>query len=172
MFENKKRKRELQELEEQKKELTREREELLKIKEIMEDKSPKIDITDVYVFEINGISYIVKYYVDRIRGQLLSGRVTNGYRSTLVDIFTKKIIHQKDSLAKIKRKEAVFGGDYKTDLHYAYLTPICEKEKSLLAYIDKKVPLYVLQRLYYKLNDVDLSSQLLENPQIVKTLKK
>lgn len=35
-------------------------------------------------------------------------------------------------------------------------------DKNLLAYTDKKVPLYVIQQLYYKLNNVDVKTYVLK----------
>mgnify|MGYP003469152936 CR=1 FL=1 len=39
---------------------------------------------------------------------------------------------------------------------------------NLLAYLDKKVPLYVLQNLYYKLNNIDINSKIFDTPKILK----
>lgn len=156
------------------KKLQEEKEELLRLKEIMEGTSPKIDITYVYVFEENGFNYIVKSCATKIRARLLNGKgpMADGYESTLVDVLTNKVIYKKTSRSLINKTEKIFEDDTFTKFHYAYLTPICEKEPDLLAYIDKKVPLYVLQRLYYKLNNIDLSSPLFELPNSTKTLKK
>lgn len=161
-------------LQEQRDELQKEKEELLRLKEIMESSHPKIDITYVYVFEEHGFSYIVESHATKIRARLLNGKgpMADGYESTLVDIFTKKIVYKKTSLELINMKEKIFEDETFKYFHYADITPICEKEPNLLAYTDKKVPLYVLQRLYYKLNNIDLSSPLFELPQTQKTLKK
>lgn len=174
MFGCKRRKEQLHELNEQRQLLEQEKNELLKLKEIMEGNYPKIDITYVYVFEEQNINYLVMYRADKIKGRLLNGKgpIADGYDSKLIDIFTNKVIYHKCSKNLITRTEKVFEDSEYKKFHYANLIPICEKEPNLLAYIDKQVPLYVLQRVYYKLNNVELSSPIFKNISEVRTLKK
>ena len=136
------------------KEIEKEKEELIKIKELLDNQSPKIDISDIYVWEVDGISYIVKSCVKPIRMacMLSCGRMVNGFHSQLIDIFNNKIVYEKQSLNKIDYREFI---TEKQD--FALLTPINEADKSLLVYVDKMVPLYVLQQTYYKLNNIDVT---------------
>lgn len=168
MFKNKKL---LKEIEEERKKLEKEKQELIKLQEIMTGSYPKIDITYVYVCEENGIYYIVKLYEEKIRGRLYGGNgpMSDGYEFTFVDIFSQNVILTKCSRDKIGRKVCIFENDTLKNYHYIYLTPICEMEPNILAYMDKKVPLYVLQNLYYKLNNIDLNSEIFDKP---KTLQK
>lgn len=99
MFKNKKR---LKELEDTRLELEKEKQELLFIKEQLDNTMPKIDISNVYVWYDN-------------------------------DIYS-----------------------------YAYLSPIYAVDRNILAYTDKMVPMYVLQQLYYKLNNVDVNAKILK----------
>lgn len=157
MFGNKKK------MEQLKKELEQEKQQLLLIKEQLEDTSPKIDIYDVYIWENKGIYNIVKLYIQNIRGNTWRGfgPVKNGYESTLVDIFSNHTVYQKSSTMKIEKEEYV-AGETLAEGYYAHLIPICEIEPNLLAYADKKVPLYVLQQLYYNLNKVDVNASILK----------
>lgn len=168
MFKNKKL---LKQIEEERKKLNEEKEELLRLKEIMTSSYPKIDITYVYVCEENGMYYIGKLYEKKIRARLLGGKgpMSDGYEATLLDIFNKNVIFTKASRERVGRKVCIFEDDTLRNFHYIYLTPISEIEPNLLAYFDKKVPLYVLQNLYYKLNNIDLSSKIFNEP---KTLQK
>lgn len=167
MFANKKKLKEIEEMKQEllflKQELKREKQELLFIKEQLEDSTPKIDISNVYVWEDKGVYSIVKLDIQKIRGINLFhlGQEVDGYESTLIDIFSNNVIYQKDSMSKIKREEYITGERLGKG-HTAYLIPICEVDKNLLAYTDKKVPLYVLQQLYYKLNNVDVNAYTLK----------
>lgn len=159
MFANKKK---LKEIEEMKQELEREKQELLFIKEQLEDSMPKIDISNVYVWEDKGVYSIVKLDIQKIRGvNKFFMMEVDGYGSTLIDVFSNNVIYQKDSMSKIRREENILGETI-GEGYTAYLIPICEVDKNLLAYTDKKVPLYVLQQLYYKLNNVDVNAYTLK----------
>lgn len=161
----------LEEIKEERRKLTEEKDELIKLKEIMSNSHPKVDITYLYVCEEKGIYYIGKLYEEKIRGKLYGGKgpMSDGYEATFVDIFTQKVIFKKSSKERITRKVCIFEDDTLRNYHYIHLTPICEIEPNLLAYLDKKVPLYILQFLYYKLNNIDLNSWVFNIP---KTLKK
>ena len=153
MFRNKKR---LQEIE-------KEKQELLFIKQQLEDITPKVDISNIYVWKENRIYSIVKLDIQKIRGTcaFLGGKEVDGYESTLIDIFSNNVIYQKDSIEKIKREEYIPGKELGQG-HDALVLPIHEVDKNILAYTDKKVPLYVLQQLYYKLNNIDINAYALK----------
>lgn len=163
MIKFKTRKKQLEELKES---IIKEKRELLNLKEIMENNHPKININHVYVFEEYGKYYIVKYIATKIRARLLGGRgpLADGYESKLIDIFTNKPVYIKTAKTTIQRKETVFENEELTKYHYANVTPICEIEPNLLAYLNKEVPLYVLQKIYYRLNNIDISSDLFNRP--------
>ena len=161
----------LQQIQEERRKLSEEKEELLRLKEIMTSSYPKIDISYVYICEENGIYYIGKLYEEKIRGRLYGGKgpMSEGYEATFVDIFNKNIIFKKSSRKKISRKVCIFEDDTLRNYHYIHLTPIYEKEPNLLAYLYKQVPTYILQNLYYKLNNININSDIFNKP---KTLKK
>lgn len=144
-----------------KQELQKEKEELLKIKEMMENTNNPdyIDISDIHVWCDKGIYYLVRMEVKNITGR--SSRIigtVNGYHSILIDIFTNKIVYEKKSINKISSHEIIEDG---TIRYYAHLSSIYDQEHNLLAYADKKVPRYILQQIYYRLNNVDLSDKIL-----------
>lgn len=153
MFRNKKR---LQEIE-------KEKQELLFIKQQLEDITPKVDISNIYVWQAKGIYNIVKLDIQRIRGigAFTGGKEVDGYESTLVDIFSNNVIYQKVSMEKIKRVEYI-AGERREKGYEAILMPLHEIDKNILAYTDKKVPLYVLQQLYYKINNIDINTYTLK----------
>lgn len=168
MFKSKKK---LKKIEEERKKINEEKEELLKLKEFMSNSYPNIDISYVYVCKENDMYHIGKLYEKKIRGRLYNGKgpIADGYETTLVDVFNRKVIFSKCQRDRIERKICIFEDDTLKKYHYVYLTPICEIEPNLLAFLDKKVPLYVLQNLYYKLNNINLNSKIFDKP---KTLQK
>lgn len=99
-----------------------------------------------------------------IRGVTWSGLGVerNGFESTLTDIFTNEIIYKKCATKLITSKQWVNHGNSYIEGYYAFLTPIYKVDKNILAYTDKKVPLYVLQQLYYKLNNVEVTAYVLK----------
>ena len=139
--------------------LRKEKEELLMIKEMLEDKSPKVDVSDVYVWEYNGISYLVRCYVKTMVGNALGGvgPIRNGFESTLIDIFSEQLVYKKCSTQLIKEKELVKDVYGKYTDKCASFRHILEVDKSLLVYADKRVPKYVLQQDYYLLNNIDIT---------------
>lgn len=146
-------------------EIKREKEELLKIKELLEDTTPKVDISNVYVWECDGISSIVRYYVKPMVGRALGGAgpIRNGFESTLVDIFNEQPIYKKCSTELIKERELVKDVTGRYTNKYARLNHILEVDKRLLVYPDKRVPKYILQQDYYLLNNIDITkSKILE----------
>jgi len=164
------RKRQLAELESLKREiqlerekLAEEKEQLLFIKEQLEDKSPKMDFSNIYVWEDKGLYSLVRMEVSDFVGRRRSGSGPEciGHKSILIDIFTGDVVYQKSSTEYINEYEYITNGIIK-DSYYAKFYPVWRKDKSLLAYPDKKCPLYVLEQLYYKLNKVDVNSQILK----------
>ena len=149
--------------EEQLKLIEKEKQELLRLKEILENNYPKIDLKDIYVLTIDDINYIVRMQIeDRIGIDYFKNREIGKY-SKLIDIFSNKIVYEKFSYHLIDREEYV--GNRKDKFYikddYIYLKPIIEVDKNLLAYTDGLVPTYVLINLYHKLNKVDTSSSIL-----------
>jgi len=154
-------------------ELERYKLELLKIKEILDDQSPKIDISELYVWTLRNISYIVKKEEQKIVGASMWGlrQNVNGFHSKLIDIFNHQTIYEKSSERKIERREYVgdlksnvytSNGSYSLEDQTGFLIPILEVEPDLLMYADRQVPIYVLQQLLYKLNDVDIKNPVLQ----------
>lgn len=161
MFKNKK---VLKSIEAKLKELEYEKKQLMIIKSQLEDISPKIDISDVYVFEKKGIYSLVKLKVENIQGYNFSGygKLVNGYKTTLIDLFNNEVVYQKQSIDKMNEKEYISRETIYDDSYFVYFYSIYKFAPYLLAYPDKKVPLYVLQQLYYNLNDVNLDYNILE----------
>lgn len=161
MFKNKKL---LKEIEIQKQELEYEKQQLLFIKQQLEESSPKVDITDVYIFEKKGIYSLVKLHIKNIVGNCLGGAgiLVNGYQSTLVDLFSNEIVFEKCSVNHISEDEIVKPDGFMEEKYHVYIYPLYKFDHNLLAYPDKKVPLYVLQQLYYNINNVNLNSPVLK----------
>ena len=132
------------------------------IKEQLEDSTPKIDVSNIYVWKDKDLWSIVRLDVEKFRGRNWGGigQEVDGYLSTLTDIFSDRIIYQRSSTEIVQRKQFIRGKTLEEN-YYAYLLPLHEVDKNLLAYVDKKVPLYVLQQLYYKLNNVDVNEYVL-----------
>lgn len=151
-------------IEEEIKKLKKLKEELLFIKNNLDDKSPKVDISDVYIWEVDSIYNIVKLQEEKIVGYRVGGfgrKVSGykGYKSILIDIFTNKEIYRKENIDKIGDREPC---RVNGRVEWSFFYPIYKAEPALLAYVDKKVPLYVLQQVYYKLNNVNLGSNVLK----------
>lgn len=139
-------------------ELEKEKQELLFIKQQLEEVTPKIDISDIYVWEENGIYNIVQLNIQKCHGINPFGQEVDGYISTLIDVFSNKIVYEKSSTNTIKSKELIYDRKKVKDSYYAYFYPVYQADRNLLAYADKKVPLYVLQQLYYRLNHINIKS--------------
>lgn len=157
MFKKKKHK------EEQLKLIEKEKQELLRLKEILEDNYPKIDLKDIYVLTVDDINYIVRMQVEEKIGVDYFKNREIGKYSKLIDIFSNKIVYEKFSYNLIDREEYV--GNRKDKFYiknnYIYLKPIIEVDKNLLAYTNGLIPTYVLIKLYYKLNNIDTTSSIL-----------
>lgn len=151
----------LEQIIEEKEALKKEREQLAKIQEIMKNTNniETIDISNVYVWRKKNIYYLVDLKEEKAIEKGNSEMEYHGYKITLTDIFSEKIIYEKFSSYKIERMQEVveLGEVFNT-----YLTPICEREHDLLVYADKKVPKYILLQLYYNLNNIDLTEPTLK----------
>lgn len=149
-------------LEENKKTLEnikREKEELLEIKRMLEDNSEKVNITNVFLLNRKGHFNFVELKSTKISGTtaLSKGRVIDGYHSELIDIFSRVIVYEKNHVDPIQTEEYV--ADRYGDCYKAYLNPITMADKNLLKYVDNMVPKVVLQRLFYKVNNVDITNE-------------
>ena len=156
-----KRKKELKKLEEKRKELEKEKQELLFIKQQLNDNSPKIDISNVYIWKYKDIYSLVYLNEKEILGIDIVNRERNGYSSTLTDIFSDEIVYKKSSLDRIQAQELITNPRDRYS-SYAFLYSIYEYDKNLLAFTDKKVPKYLLQQLLFKLNNVNVDSYTLK----------
>lgn len=150
MFESIKLKKRQKELEIIKKEIIKAKNELEAIKQLLEEKCEKIDISNIYVFSYGGISYLV--YINKV----------DSVYNEVIDIFNNQIIfhyfkHDIEGRQRINMeyKERFNGKDT-----YATLVPIIENNPDLLIYVDRQVPSYVLQKYLYKLNNLDIRSYL------------
>lgn len=160
-FENK---RKLKQIAEARYQLENEKQELLFIKEQLEDSTPKIDVSNVYIWKDKKLSSIVRLDIEKIRISYLpmTSLGIDGYRSTLTDIFSNALIYKKESTDIINKKESIDSEDFFGRSYNAFLLPLHEVDRNLLAYANKKVPLYVLQQLYYKLNKVNANAYTLK----------
>ncbi len=140
-----KRRKELELIKEQ---IIKEKAELETIKNLLEEKCEKIDISDGYVFSYGGISYLV----------ILESKDHIHYY--LRDIFSKNIIFNLFS-SEIKNNQEVYMGlneRYNGEDYYAYMKPILESNNEFLIYVDRHVPSYVLQQYLYKLNNININN--------------
>ncbi|MBE6152082.1 MAG: hypothetical protein E7165_02055 [Firmicutes bacterium] len=159
-----KRKKELKQIQQEKEQLEQIKEQLIFIQQELNDNSPRIDIDNVYVWEAKGIYHFVNLHIHKIQGKTWNGLgpVRTGYHSILTDIFTDRIIHEKESLDLICEKEFVKSKNYKSSNYFAYFYPIYELNHNLLGYADKKVPLYILRQLYFDVNEINMKSKVLQ----------
>lgn len=159
MFKNK-----LRDVEKKLEKLEKEKQELLFIKNQLDEVTPKIDISDVFIWKDRGIHYIVRISINSIYESECNGIMIRyeEHDSTLTDIFSNQVIYHKKSRDYIKSEEAIHISDSSKNVRYAYCNPIYEYEPALLAYPNKLVPLYVLQRLLYRLNNVDVNASILK----------
>ena len=154
-------KKQLKKIEEEKMQLLLIKEQLLHIKQYLDDNSPKIDISNVCVLFKDDIYYIVKRYDENITG-MWAGVITEGYKTTFVDVFSNNIVYEWKNKSQMNQTAIVGAGEFGC-------THICEikifslenYERGVLAFPDKKVPLYVLEQIYYNINGVDLSAPIL-----------
>lgn len=145
---------------------------LEKMKELLEIEGEKIDISSVYLYECGNDKKIVKLKVTAGIGDTITKKNVRIYDSKLIDIFSGFVIFNMCSAELISRSEPMWLNRAKTTKarsldEVCTITPICEIEPNLNAYVNGYVPLYVLQRLYYKLNNVDLKDDILNAPKLV-----
>lgn len=155
MFISKKQKRYLNEVQQTLEQIQKEKKELELIKALLTDNSPKIDISNIYTFQMKGIYYIVEKNKTPQYIPVNSKKVFR-YQITLKDIFTNKILYDKIHSTRVEDNTIqLFSphvGYYTTHIH-----PITSFDKSLLVFADKQVPLCILQQMYYKLNNIDIT---------------
>lgn len=152
MFNNKRKLKKIaeekRELENLRKEIERQKQELLKIKEILDENSTKIDITNVYMLTLNNVKYFVRINSKKIIAYSpFFEKNIPANNIQLYDIFSNNCIFEKTSLDSFEKI-----------INNIKLKRIWEVNKSLLIYIDKMVPDYVLHQLFCNLNNIDLAS--------------
>ena len=166
MFENKKLLKKIEikqkELKEKEEELKEMKEQLLFIEQNMKDTSSKIDISNVYVWCYNGIYSLVYINEKKIVGEDIARTLRDGYKSTVTDVFSGKVIYEKSSISKIESPEIIFDS-FSNMSNYAYIYTLYHFDKDLLAFTDNKVPEYILKQLLFKLNNVDVKKYILNN---------
>lgn len=157
------RKKQLKKIEDEKQRLLLLKEQLSHIKEYLDDNSPRVDISNVCVLFKDDVYYIVKRYDENITGMCASvGRNIQGYKTTFIDIFSNNIVYEWKNQRKMNQTALVGVGEFGC-------THVCEVrifslencERGVLAFPDKKVPLYVLEQIYYNINGVNLSAPIL-----------
>jgi len=155
MFNTKKK---LKEIEKKIKLLQKEKVELLKIKEMLNDNSPKIDAAELFIFNNGKIKYIVRKEEKKIYSKVIKSKPT--YYIKLTNIFDNSVVFEHKSYEKYTNyiNTYISGNNIKK----GYLIKIQNIVPNILAYADNKVPIYVLQRLFYKLNDINLLSPILQ----------
>jgi len=138
--------------------IQKEKEELLEIKRMLEDNSEKVNITNVFLLNRNGHYNFVELKSEKIQGPTnrSRGKIVVGYHSELIDIFSRVIIYEKNSVKPIQSEE--YMADRYGDCYIAYLYPVTMVDKNLLKYVDNMVPKIVLQRLFYKVNNIDITN--------------
>ena len=148
MFESIKFKKRQKELEELKESIIKEKKELEAIKQLLEDKSRKIDISNVYVFTYGGISYLVTLE-----------KVNNNYRR-LRDIFNKQVLieYYKSSIDEQYQVYMECNERFNGEDSYATLVPIIDKTPDFLIFVNRQVPEYLLQQYLYKLNNIYITN--------------
>lgn len=144
-------KRDTEELKEKINQLNTQKKRLLFIQDNLNNEDSKIDISNVYIWHNGSENRIVRLHVSRTAPQYMQ----YGYDSSLVDIFTNEVVYFKRDCERIKMKEYIYEKN-----NYAYITPLYEFNKNILVYPDNKVPLYVLKRIFYQINNIDISNVL------------
>lgn len=142
-------KRDTEELKEKINQLNTPKKRLLFIQDNLNNEDSKIGISNVYIWHNGSEKKIVSLYVTKTNPKYLP----YVYDSILVDIFTNETVYFKHSKKRIMREEYI-----KTKNGYAYLNPIYKSYKNILVYPDRKVPVYVLKRIYYQINGVDINN--------------
>lgn len=146
MFPTKKAKRILEEANSKLEQIQKEKKELEIMKKLLEYSYPKVDISNLYVLKENGNYFIVEKLEEPAIGKsVYFNKEVNCTRILITDIFTKKIIYDEAYLCR-----------YPLSFHNLELRPILSVEHSLLAFPEQKVPFYLLQQLFYKLNNISL----------------
>jgi len=147
VFESIKLKKRQKELEIIKKEIIKAKNELEAIKQLLEEKCEKIDISNTYIFTYGGLSYLVNL------------ETIDSVHYNLRDIFNNQIIFNIISRGGNERKIYMRSNqNFNGQDEYADIYPILEDNPDLLIYVDRQVPEYVLQQYLYKLNNIDITN--------------
>ena len=146
MFDFIKLKKRQKELEIIKESIIKEKEELEAIKQILESKTPKVDISDIYVFTYGGISYL---------GRLES--IDDAFYE-IKDIFNNQVIFNFFKNCSIPGNKIYmeYNERYNGEDLYATLVPIIEKTPDFLIYFNRQVPEYILEQYLYRINNLDV----------------
>ena len=147
MFESIKLKKRQKELEIIKKEIIKAKNELEAIKQLLEEKCEKIDISNTYIFTYGSLSYLVNL------------ETIDSVHYNLRDIFNNQIIFNIISRGGNERQIYMRSNqNFNGQDEYADIYPILEDNPDLLIYVDRQVPAYVLQQYLYKLNNIDITN--------------
>ncbi len=148
MFESIKLKKRQKELEIIKNEIIKAKNELEAIKQLLEEKCEKIDISNIYVFSYGGIFYLV--YINKV----------DSIYNEVIDIFNNQILFNyfRHDIERRQRINMEYNERYNGEDTYATLVPILEDNPDLLIYVDRQVPEYVLQQYLYKLNNINIAN--------------
>ena len=147
MFESIKLKKRQKKLEIIKKEIIKAKNELEAIKQLLEEKCEKIDISNTYIFTYGGLSYLVNF------------ETIDSVHYNLRDIFNNQIIFNIISRGGNERQIYMRSNqNFNGQDEYADIYPILEDNPDLLIYVDRQVPEYVLQQYLYKLNNINITN--------------
>ena len=150
MFQTKKVKIMLEETNSKLEQVQKEKKELELMKKLLEESYPKVDISNLYILKKEGNYFIVEKLDQPAVGKsVYFNKHVKCTRTLIIDIFTKKIIYDETYLV-----------EFPLYLRHLELRPILSVEHSLLAFPDQKVPFYLLQQLFYKLNNISLEENL------------
>lgn len=139
-----------EELRLQQEELRLQQEEFETIKNILNDKSEKVDITNMYVINFGRIIYFVS---------ASSSELYCFPKKEFDDYFNNNIhfsLKERNYPSRICGTKVICGSyaaEYEDNCSYY---PIEKVSKVFLLYPDKKVPIEVLMKVYYQLNNVDV----------------
>ena len=109
------------------------------------------------------VSFLFKGRVNNVKelnDKLTELGIDIDYKMGVIGMVTDsdgKVIYQRSATETIQRKEYISGKTLR-DGYYAFLIPLHEVDNNLLAYTNKQIPIYILQQLYYKLNNVNVNA--------------
>ncbi|MBR1413208.1 MAG: hypothetical protein IJ574_00875 [Bacilli bacterium] len=158
------------------KKIQEEKEELRKLYNFLENNYPKTDISNVYVMKSNNnnILSIVKIEIIPIKEKKVFEKIV-GYKALVKNVFTGKYIGRLFLDIEYPIYDQIIKGDINyhlreendynidVDMHVQF-SPILEVAPELLAYVNNEVPIYVLQKIYYELNNIDINDEIYDEP--------